>query len=620
MTKLNIISKSILENIRPLDTLNCSYSKYSLLFRGKRFYSIEKSNFIKNTNHCCYSTNHNNNNNNSNAKFWFSTVITTAIAGSIGYYLNSPFFSSSSSSFSSSSFPSSLPVSKQSIEVSKSTLSINDIKPLEYNTDKEQIEELLVELKNVLNNDPNNYTNTASELKQHSDSDFNTHHPSENQRPLIILFPHSTEQVSKLLKLCHDANVPVVPFSGGSSLEGHFLPTRHPTICIDISKYMDNIIKFNKTDLDVTVQGGVPWEDLNEFLDEQGLLFGCDPGPGALLAGCVANSCSGTNAYRYGTMKENILSLTVVLPDGTIVKTKKRPKKSSAGYNLNGLFCGSEGTLGIITEVVVKCHVKSQFENVVVVSFPSIADAAACASNITQEGIPVNAMELLDENMMHLININDQTEKNDWIEKPTLFFKIGGKTPVIIKELLQEMERVSKEHNAINFEYAPDEDAVKELWEARKVALWSVLDSAKRLSKDAKIWTTDVAVPISKFSEVINKTKHEMSQSGLINAIVGHAGDGNFHAFIVYSNKEELMACEKLVKNMVKRALEAEGTCTGEHGVGIGKRQFLLQELGDKPVDLMRKIKLAIDPNRIMNPDKIFAIDPNEPEYIEHEF
>lgn len=614
MTKIDVVSRSILKNIQPMNTLNHSYFKN--LLRNKHSYSTnkflpQKTIFNKSTNYF-YSTKHSDSNN-SHGKFrWLSTVITASIAGSLGFYLNNN--NNNYSSF----FPSL--VSKQHVEDSKSTLSVTDLGPLKYNTNKEEINNLIIDLKNILENNPDNYTNTQSELKQHADSEFNTHHPNEDQRPIIVLFPHTTEQVSQLLKLCHDANVPVVPFSGGSSLEGHFLPTRYPTVCIDISKYMDNIIKLNKADLDVTVQGGVPWEDLNDFLNEQGLLFGCDPGPGALVAGCVANSCSGTNAYRYGTMKENILSLTVVLPDGTIIKTKKRPKKSSAEYNLNGLFCGSEGTLGIVTEVVVKCHVKPQYENVVVVSFPSIADAAACASHITQEGIPVNAMELLDDNMMQLINNNDQTERNDWVEKPTLFFKIGGKTPVIIKELIQEMKKVSEKHNAINFEFATDEDTVKELWEARKVALWSVLDSAKKLSKDAKMWTTDVAVPISKFSKVIDETKKEMNQSGLINAIVGHAGDGNFHAFIVYTNKDELRKCDRIVKNMVKRALDAEGTCTGEHGVGIGKRQFLLQELGDKPIDLMRKIKLSIDPKRIMNPDKVFTIDPNEPEYVEHEF
>ncbi|CCK69474.1 D-lactate dehydrogenase KNAG_0C03700 [Huiozyma naganishii CBS 8797] len=505
---------------------------------------------------------------------------------------------------------------KHQIINDQSVTKLEELEPLRYNTDQKEIAELVRKLKAVLENNEDNFTHSPGELEQHSDSDFNTHHPTPQQRPLIVLFPHTTDQVSQIVALCHEYNVPIVPFSGGTSLEGHYLPTRNPTISIDISKYMNNIIKFDKTDLDVTVQGGLPWEDLQDFLNDQGLLFGCDPGPGAQIAGCVANSCSGTKAYRYGTMKENVLNLTVVLPDGSIVRTKRRPKKSSAGYNLNGLFTGSEGTLGIVTEVTLKTHVKPRFETVVVVSFPSIADAAACSSSITQAGINVNAMELLDDNMMHLINVNDATPRNDWLETSTIFFKIGGTTQTVIDELVGEMKKISHLNHAQKFEFAADEEAKEELWEARKVALWSVLDQGKLKSPGARIWTTDVAVPISKFAKVIQETKEEMDKSGLINAIVGHAGDGNFHAFIVYTNKDELERVKKIVGHMVHRALYAEGTCTGEHGVGIGKRTYLHDELGDTPIDLMRRIKIAIDPKRIMNPDKIFPIDPEEPESI----
>lgn len=510
--------------------------------------------------------------------------------------------------------------SNENNDVLKSTIPLNELEPLHYNTDPKQIKELLIKLKDILDNNENNFSITENELLQHSDSAFNTHHPLENQKPEIILFPHTTEQISQIVKLCNTYKVPIIPYSGGSSLEGHYLPTRSPTISIDVSKYMDNIIKFDKTDLDVTVQAGVPWEDLNDFLEDQGLLIGFDPGPGAEIGGCVANSCSGTKAYRYGTIKENIISLTVVLPDGTIVKTRKRPKKSSAGYNLNGLFTGSEGTLGVITEVIVKCHVKPKFENVVVVAFPTIGQAAKCTSEVTQEGINVNAMELLDEKMMHLVNINGGTTKSNWIEKPTIFFKIGGNSQLVLNELIKEMEKISMKNGADNFEFARDAESKLELWEARKVALWSVLDNAKTISKDAKIWTTDVAVPISKFAKVIDDTKKELDKTKLINGIVGHAGDGNFHCFITYSNDEELAKCKSVVAHMVKRALDAEGTCTGEHGIGIGKRNFLKKELKIEVIDLMRKIKLAIDPNRIMNPDKIFQIDPDEPNIVEDEF
>ena len=501
------------------------------------------------------------------------------------------------------------------IDPVNSTLKLSSLDSPEYLHDAAKIDNVVEELKSLLGNNADNYSDSKSDLDAHSDTYFNTHHPSPEQRPRIILFPHTTEEVSKILKICHDNNLPVVPFSGGTSLEGHFLPTRiGDTITVDLSKYMNSIVKFDKLDLDITVQAGLPWEDLNDFLGEHGLLFGCDPGPGAQIGGCIANSCSGTNAYRYGTMKENIINMTVVLPDGTIVKTKKRPRKSSAGYNLNGLFVGSEGTLGIVTEATVKCHVKPKAETVAVVSFDTIKDAAACASNLTQSGIHLNAMELLDENMMKLINESESTDRCDWVEKPTMFFKIGGRSSKLVNALVEEVKSIAQLNHCNSFDFAKDDDEKLELWEARKVALWSVLDADKSKDKSAKVWTTDVAVPVSQFDKVIHETKEDMQASKLINAIVGHAGDGNFHAFIVYRTPEEHEACSQLVDRMVKRALDAEGTCTGEHGVGIGKREYLLEELGEAPVDLMRKIKLAIDPKRIMNPDKIFKIDPNEPD------
>lgn len=434
------------------------------------------------------------------------------------------------------------------IDPVNSTLKLSSLDSPDYLHDPVKIDKVVEDLKQVLGNKPENYSDAKSDLDAHSDTYFNTHHPSPEQRPRIILFPHTTEEVSKILKICHDNNMPVVPFSGGTSLEGHFLPTRiGDTITVDLSKFMNNVVKFDKLDLDITVQAGLPWEDLNDYLSDHGLMFGCDPGPGAQIGGCIANSCSGTNAYRYGTMKENIINMTIVLPDGTIVKTKKRPRKSSAGYNLNGLFVGSEGTLGIVTEATVKCHVKPKAETVAVVSFDTIKDAAACASNLTQSGIHLNAMELLDENMMKLINASESTDRCDWVEKPTMFFKIGGRSPNIVNALVDEVKAVAQLNHCNSFQFAKDDDEKLELWEARKVALWSVLDADKSKDKSAKIWTTDVAVPVSQFDKVIHETKKDMQASKLINAIVGHAGDGNFHAFIVYRTPEEHETCSQLV-------------------------------------------------------------------------
>lgn len=480
----------------------------------------------------------------------------------------------------------------------------------------QKMPQVIEQLKKVVNDNPDCYTDAKADLDDHSDTYFNTHHAKPDERPHIIFYPKSTEEVSKLVKICHDNDVPVVPFSGGTSLEGHFLPTRKSaTVMIDFSKYMNKILKVNKTDLDVQVQAGVPWEDLNDALDEQNLLFGCDPGPGAQIGGCVANSCSGTKAYRYGTMKENVVNLTVVLADGTVIKTRRRPRKSSAGYNLNGLFTGNEGTLGIVTEATVKCHVKPVMETVAVMSFPTVGDAAACSSTITQQGIHLEAMELLDDKMMHLVNTQGATTRTDWKEQPTLFLKIGGRNDSIIKEVVQEVEKIANKHRSSNFEFAKDEDEKLMLWEARKYALWSVIDAGKARNQNANVWTTDVALPLSNFAKVIEDTKEEMDKSPLLYATVGHAGDGNFHSFIIYNDDKERKICEQLVENMVRRAIDADGTCTGEHGVGIGKRKYLLEELGPKPVDLMRRIKLALDPHRILNPDKIFTIDPeHDPE------
>lgn len=495
----------------------------------------------------------------------------------------------------------------------KSVLPLEDLDSPEY-CDPKKLPGVIDQIKAVVGNDSDNFTESKNELDSHSDTFFNTHHALPDERPSIVVFPKTTEEVSKILSICHENKVPVVPFSGGTSLEGHFLPTRKAdTVVLDFSKYMNKILKLNKTDLDVEVEAGVSWEDLNDSLGDEGLLFGCDPGPGAQIGGCIANSCSGTNAYRYGTMKENVVNMTVVLPDGTIVKTCGRPRKSSAGYNLNGLFTGNEGTLGIVTRATVKCHVKPKFQTVAVVPFETIEDAAACSSSFTQQGIHLDAIELLDDNMMKVINSQGATFRTDWKEQPTLFLKIGGRNENIIQEVTKEVGKIAQDHKSTGFEVAKDEDNKLLLWEARKYALWSVIEAGKaKKERDANLWTTDVALPISNFAKVIMETKEEMDKSPLINATVGHAGDGNFHAFIVYEGDEERKICEKIVANMVRRAINADGTCTGEHGVGIGKRQYMLEELGQNPVDLMRRIKLAIDPHRIMNPDKIFKIDPKD--------
>jgi D-lactate dehydrogenase (cytochrome) len=363
----------------------------------------------------------------------------------------------------------------------------------------------------------------------------------------------------------------------------------------------------------MVVQPGVSWEDLHDYLGPEGLLFGPDPGPGALIGGMVGTSCSGTNAARYGTMKENVAGLTVVLADGTVVKTKNRPRKSAAGYNLTGLIIGSEGTLGVVTEVTLKLHVKPKEETVAVVTFPTIADASNTVADIVQSGLQVNAVELLDDKMMQVVNASGETTRT-WIEKPTLFFKLGANNKNILNEFVSEVQRLSEKHHSHSFEFAKSEEEITELWSARKMALWSTINQGRLIHPDMQVWTTDVAVPISKLANVLSETKDDMAKSGLTATLVGHAGDGNFHAFLLYTPDQRSIA-ENLVENMVKRAIKAEGTCTGEHGVGYGKREYLLEELGEDPVNMMRRIKVALDPHRLLNPDKIFKIDPNDHEH-----
>lgn len=478
-------------------------------------------------------------------------------------------------------------------------LGINKIKQIfKRNTKSDEIydESLLV-------------TNTKEELDAHADTYFNTHHASKDERSKYVIYPRLTEEVSEIMKICYELSIPVVPTGGRSSLEGHFIPTRGG-ITLDLSN-MDQIIKLNEKDLDINVQGGIGWETLKDYLDDYNLLFSVDPGPSGVISGGLACNSSGTQATRYGEAYKNVLNLTVVLADGTIIKTKQRPKKSSAGYNLNSLFIGSEGTLGIITEATLKLHVKPKIERVAVIPFKTIKDAAESVNSYILNGIQLNAIELLDDKMMKCINESGETSRK-WTELPTLFLKIGGSNDDVVKSLINQVKLISSSHNSVDFKFASSIDETTELWSARKVALWSTINQGKLKDENIQLWTTDAVVPISCLPNFLVETKDDIDSSGLSNTLVAHIGDGNAHSFILYNPLERSKA-EHVVHNMVRRAIAYEGTCTGEHGIGYGKRDFLVEEIGELPVDLMRKIKLSLDPKRIMNPDKIFKIDPNEP-------
>ncbi|KAG8533833.1 uncharacterized protein KY384_001574 [Bacidia gigantensis] len=484
----------------------------------------------------------------------------------------------------------------------KSTLSVDEAEPLSrtnYNTPI-NLQNAWIDLCLILGE--GNVSEAEDERISHSGSDWSSYVTQKDELPSIVVYPSTTEDVSKIMKMCHRRYLPVTAYSGGTSLEGHFAATRGG-ICIDFSK-MDKILQLHKEDLDVEVQPAVGWEQLNEELGQHGLFFPPDPGPGAMIGGMVGTGCSGTNAYRYGTMKEWVLNLTVVLVDGTIIKTRRRPRKSSAGYDLTRTFIGSEGTLGLVTEATLKLTVKPKSESVAVMSFGSIRDAAKCVSKVVGEGVPIAAVELLDDKQMECINDAGSTSRQ-WKVAPTLFFKFGG-TPNAVKEQIDIVKRLAKTQGSKSFDFAKNKDEADELWSARKEALWSVM--AKRRDDSDHVWTTDVAVPISRLPDIVEETKADMTKNGILGTIVGHVGDGNFHAIILFNDKER-KTVEDVVHRMVDRAIEMDGTATGEHGVGIVKRDHLPHELGQSTVDAMRKLKWAFDPLCLLNCDKIFRAE-----------
>ncbi|OWB69634.1 hypothetical protein B5S30_g5056 [[Candida] boidinii] len=495
-------------------------------------------------------------------------------------------------------------------EVGNEYRSITDINSLESPKygDLSDVKKAINEIESVIGLE--NIKDSSSELLIHSDNSSNFHKPNENERPYIVALPSTIEQVSEIAKICHRYRIPMIPYSGGTSIEGHFIPTRRG-ICIDVSK-MDKILAVHEDDLDVVVQPGIGWMELNEELDQYGLMFGCDPGPGAEIGGMVATSCSGTNASRYGTMKENVISLKVVLADGTIIKTKNRPRKSSNGYNLTGLFVGSEGTLGIIVEATLKLHVKPENEIVAIMNFNHIQEAAKTVTDIFKKGIVVNAVELMDDRQMKCIRemTQDIEGGRQWSDKNLLLFKLGG-SPGALKDTVERVKDICHQNNGFNLEIATSTEEKDEIWRTRKTQLWTSIDWAKRIIPNARAWPTDVAVPVSRLPKVIAETVADIEEHGLMTTVVGHVGDGNIHALVIFP-PDKLAAAETVVGKMVQRAIANEGTVSGEHGVGIGKRDFLVAELGQATVDTMRSVKLALDPLRLLNPDKIFKIDPFE--------
>ncbi|KAI2468694.1 hypothetical protein F4781DRAFT_252685 [Annulohypoxylon bovei var. microspora] len=484
-----------------------------------------------------------------------------------------------------------------------STLPLSLIRDPKYQNDKANLEAAWADFAAIVGKE--NVSTLEDDLHTHANSDWSSYRNEDSQKPFMVVYPSSTEDVSAIMKVCHTRRIPVVGYSGGTSLEGHFTPT-NGGICVDFRR-MDKIIALHKDDLDVVVQPAVGWEVLNEEISKENLFFPPDPGPGAQIGGMIGTGCSGTNSYRYGTMREWVLSLTVVLADGTVIKTRQRPRKSSAGYDLTKLFIGSEGTLGLVTEATLKLTTKPASTSVAVCGFGTIRQAADCVAQVVGQGVPVAAVEILDEEQMKCINQAGMTAKQ-WKEVPTLFFKFSG-TDRGVKEQIQIVQEMARRTGSKSFEFARSEQEKAELWSARKEALWSTMAVAK---PGERVWTGDVAVPMSRLPLLIEETKDDMKRSGMYGTIVGHVGDGNFH-IILLSSDEQRHAAEELVHRMVKRAVELEGTVTGEHGVGLVKRDYLPHELGESTVDTMRKIKLALDPLCLLNADKVVRVRKPKP-------
>ncbi len=418
----------------------------------------------------------------------------------------------------------------------------------------------------------------------------------------MILFPQTTLQVSELLKICHKFRIPVTGFSGGTSMDGALASTRGG-ICMDFSR-MNKILEFHERDMDVVVQPAVGWEDLNAMLARKDLFFPPDPGPGAQIGGMIGTGCSGTNAYRYGTMKDWVISTTIVLADGTIVKTRNRPRKSTAGYDLTRLMVGSGGTLGLVTEAVLKVTAKPENERVAVIAFPDSQMAVSTVIDVVQKGIPLAAIEMLDDNSMKAVNESGYSDKR-WKETATLFVKFSG-TKGAVQEQVDVLGAIAKKHGRQSFESSSDSDKISALWSARKTALWSLI--AQKRNSDDKFLSSDVAVPISRLADIIEESNEQIHVAGLLGSNLGHVGDGNFHTSILYSEKEKA-AAEKIIADTQRRGIEMEGTITGEHGIGLNLRDMLQVELGENAIDMMRKVSQCLSDTTIIS----FSIDQVRP-------
>jgi D-lactate dehydrogenase (cytochrome) len=438
---------------------------------------------------------------------------------------------------------------------------------------------------------------TAAAVREH-------HGSGEDYFPVVppdaVCFVESTEEVSAIVRLCAEHRVPVIPYGTGTSLEGH-VQALYGGVCIDLMR-MNAVLEVNGQDLDCRVQAGVTRKQLNEFLRDTGLFFPIDPGADASLGGMAATRASGTNAVRYGTMRDNVLGLTVVLPDGRIIRTGGRARKSAAGYDLTRLYVGSEGTLGVVTEIQLRLYGIPEAVTSAVCQFPSLADAVNSVITIIQTGIPVARIELLDEVQMQACIA--YSKLTGYAARPTLFFEFHG-TPASAAEQAEMVKAIADDYGGSAFQWTAQAEERSKLWQARHDAYYAAI----ALVPGKKGIATDACVPISRLADCIVETRADIDRSGLIAPIVGHVGDGNFHLVIIVDpdDAEEMHRAHALNDRLIERTLAYGGTCTGEHGIGQGKMQFLTAEHGEA-VSVMRALKQALDPHNIMNPGKILRV------------
>ena len=416
-----------------------------------------------------------------------------------------------------------------------------------------------------------------------------------------VVFPETNEEVSKILKICNENKIPVVPFGTGTSLEGNVLGNEKG-ITISLEK-MNKILSVNVEDFDCRVQACVTKEQLNDHLREDGVFFPIDPGANAAIGGMASTSASGTMAVKYGTMRTVITGLTVVLPNGDIINTGSRTKKTSAGYNLTNLFIGSEGTLGIITEVQLRLSPIPESIMSAVCHFPTLENAVQTAQQVIQYGVPIARIEMLNKDQME-ISIN-YSKLKDIKAVPTLFFEFHG-SELSNKENITIVEEISKDNNGSSFKWAKDLEERNKLWKAR----WDVYYSVKALISNGRVYSTDVCLPISNITECVNFAEEQTAKLGLRAPMVGHLGDGNFHVLLPFdpAKKEMYKKIREFNDLLIKKALDLNGTITGEHGIGLHKKEYLLEEHADN-IPVMKSIKRTMDPNNIMNPGKIFDLN-----------